>query len=64
MKLEKAYYKYGDFTLAKWRNRWSPWHLRSRIKALKEALDNNAYGWSNCHQELLEARKRIDELQS
>jgi len=39
---------------------WNPKRLRRLLKQAKLATDNNAYGWSNTHKELLELKCQLE----
>lgn len=48
--------------LREWWWGWNPKRLRRLLKQATSATDNNANGWMNTHQELLEVKKELKSL--
>ncbi len=41
---------------------WNPKRLRRLLKQATSAIDANANGWANTHQELLQVKKELKSL--
>lgn len=43
---------------------WSPWRLRTLLGLAHYQLENSQNGWSNTHNQLLDLRKQIRQLEA